>query len=43
MCEKGWTMIIKSWLVHFIINSMPSPEMTKAAAIRNKILADHSK
>lgn len=40
MCEKGWTMIIKSWLLHFITHGTESPEMTKAAEIRNKILAD---
>ena len=43
MCERGWTMIIGSWLLHFITNGTASPEMTKAAEIRNKILADHSK
>ena len=40
MCEKGWSMIIKSWLLHFITYGTPSPELTKAAEIRNKILAD---
>jgi hypothetical protein len=35
MCEKGWTMIIKSWLFHFITNGTSSPEMSKAAEIRN--------
>lgn len=43
MCEKGWTMIIKSWLLHFITYGTESPEMTKAAEIRNKILADKTK
>jgi hypothetical protein len=43
MCEKGWNMIIKSWLFHFIIYGTPSPEMSKAAEIRNQILADNTK
>jgi hypothetical protein len=43
MCEKGWTMIVKSWLIHFINNGTPSSEMTKAAEIRNKILAHKTK
>lgn len=43
MCEKGWNMIIKSWLIHFITNGTPSPEITKAAEIRNKILAHQTK
>ena len=40
MCEKGWTMIIKDWLFHFITYGTSSPELTKAAEIRNKILHD---
>lgn len=40
MCEKGWTMIINSWLLYFITNGTESPEMTKATEIRNKILDD---
>ena len=43
MCEKGWTMIIKSWLLHFLTNGTPSPEMTKATEIRNKFLAHKTK
>jgi len=43
MCEKGWTMIIKSWLLHFITCRTEAEEMTKAAEIRNKILADKTK
>jgi len=42
MCEKGWTMIIKEWLFHFIIYGSPSPEMDKAAAIRDQFLADNA-
>lgn len=38
MCEKGWTMIIKDWLKYFITQGTASPELTKAAEIRNKIL-----
>lgn len=38
MCEMGWNMIIRSWLFHFITYSEPSPEMSKAAEIRNRIL-----
>ena len=43
MCEKGWTMIINSWLLHFITHGTESPEMTKAVEIRNKIFNDRSK
>ena len=39
MCEKGWTMIITSWLFHFITYGTQSPEMSKAAEIRNQMLA----
>ena len=39
MCEKGWTMIIKSWLLYFITNGTPSPGMAKAAEIRNEMLS----
>jgi hypothetical protein len=42
MCEKGWSMIIKSWLFHFITYGTSSPEMSKAAEIRNQILTDNS-
>ncbi len=38
MCEVGWNMIIKNWLFHFITHGEPSPEMAKAAEIRNRIL-----
>ena len=40
MCEKGWSMIIKSWLFHFITYGTSSPAMTKATEIRNQILND---
>ena len=38
MCEKGWTMIIKNWLAYYITVGAPSPEMSKAAEIRNSLL-----
>lgn len=38
MCEKGWTMIIKDWLFHFITHGEASDEMHKAADIRNRLL-----
>jgi len=40
ICEKGWTMIIKSWLLHCITYGTEAAEMTMAAEISNKILAD---
>ncbi|HEU5166188.1 MAG TPA: SRPBCC domain-containing protein [Chitinophagaceae bacterium] len=40
MCEKGWDIIIKDWLFHFITVGMPSGEMAKAAEIRNQLLKD---
>ena len=43
MCEKGWTMIIKNWFVHFLAYEKESPEMNKAAEIRNRILEDNVK
>jgi hypothetical protein len=42
LCERGWTMIIKSWLLHFITIGTASPEMTNGAKIRNEILADYT-
>ncbi len=42
MCEKGWRMIINDWLFHFITHGTPSPEMNKAAEIRNQIFADNA-
>jgi hypothetical protein len=38
MCEKGWKLIIKDWLFHFITFGTPSPDLSKAAEIRNKVL-----
>lgn len=43
MCEIGWNMIIKSWLYHFIMTDTESPEMTKAAEIRNNLLHENAK
>ncbi|HVZ97858.1 MAG TPA: SRPBCC family protein [Chitinophagaceae bacterium] len=43
MCEKGWSTIIKSWLFHLLTHGIPSPEMDKAAEIRNQLLADNAK
>lgn len=43
MCEKGWNIIINNWLLYFIQYGTPSPEMNKAAEIRNQILADNNK
>lgn len=40
MCEKGWTMIIKDWLFHYITVGTPPSEMSKAAEIRNRLLED---
>jgi len=38
MCEKGWDIVIKEWLFHFITVGKPSGEMEKAAEIRNRYL-----
>ena len=43
MCEKGWNMIIKDWLFHFVTVGTPSAEMTKAAEIRNQLLKEKNK
>ncbi|UAY50892.1 SRPBCC family protein [Ferruginibacter albus] len=40
MCEKGWTMIIKEWLFHFITFGTSSKEMSKAEEIRNRLLEE---
>jgi len=40
MCEKGWNIVIKDWLLHLITVGTPSPEMAKAAAIRNRHFGD---
>ncbi|HEY5405634.1 MAG TPA: SRPBCC domain-containing protein [Ginsengibacter sp.] len=42
MCEKGWSMIITNWLFHFITYGTSSPEMNKAAEIRNQNLNDNT-
>ncbi len=42
MCEKGWIMIIKDWLFHFITVGSPSEEMSKAAEIRNRIFENQA-
>ncbi len=38
MCEKGWTMIVKDWLFHFITFRTPSKEMDRARETRNRLL-----
>lgn len=38
MCEKGWDMIIKDWLFHFITVGEPTSELSKATEIRNRLL-----
>jgi len=42
MCEKGWNIIIKNWLLYLITFGTQSNEMAKAAEIRNQILADNT-
>jgi len=42
MCEKGWNIVIKDWLLHLITVGTPSTEMAKAAAIRNQHIGDDS-
>jgi hypothetical protein len=43
LCEKGWNTIIKGCLFHLITFGEPSPEMAKAAEIRNQYLEDIGK
>ncbi|KAA9038366.1 hypothetical protein FW778_12395 [Ginsengibacter hankyongi] len=43
MCEKGWSIIIKDWLFHFITVGTPSKEMAKAAEVRNQLLENKTK
>ncbi len=43
MCEKGWNIIIRNWLFHFITIGTASEEMAKAAQIRNQYLEDKDK
>lgn len=40
MCEKGWNIVIKDWLLHLITVGTPSAEMAKAAEIRNEHFGD---
>ena len=43
MCEKGWDMIIKDWLLHFITTGVPSEKMAKAAEVRNQQFQNNNK
>jgi Activator of Hsp90 ATPase homolog 1-like protein len=43
MCEKGWDIVIKDWLVHLITVGTPSGGMDKAAEIRNQHFEDETK
>lgn len=43
MCGKGWDIVIKDWLLHFITVGIPSPEMAKAAGIRDQHFEDITK
>jgi len=43
MCEKGWDIVIKDWLLHLITTGTPSKEMAKAAEIRNRHLKNNNK
>lgn len=38
MCGKGWTIVIRDWLIYFIIHGKATNELTRAAEIRNKHL-----
>jgi hypothetical protein len=40
LCKKGWTMIIKDWLLHFIKTGTPSAEMSQAAEIRTRLFKE---
>jgi hypothetical protein len=42
MCEKGWDIVIKDWLLHLITTGTPSKEMAKAAEIRNTHLKNNN-
>lgn len=42
-CEKGWDLIIKDWLFHFITTGNESKEMAKAAEIRNQYFENEAK
>ena len=43
MCERGWDIVVKDWLLYLITVGMPSGEMAKAAEIRNQLLEDKTK
>ena len=43
MCEMGWNIVIKNWLLHRITYGTQSPEMSKTAEIRSQVLADKAK
>lgn len=43
MCEKGWDIVIKDWLFHFISVGTPSAKMAEAAEIRNRHFEDTTK
>jgi hypothetical protein len=38
MCARGWDIVVKEWLFHFIKVGAPATAMTKAAEIRNTLL-----
>ena len=38
MCEQGWNIVIKNWLLHYITTGKSSSEMERAGEIRNRIL-----
>lgn len=40
MCQRGWSMIIRDWLYHYITTGVSSEEMNKAAEIRKQLLED---
>lgn len=42
MCENGWNIVVRSWLLHLITTGKPSEEMLKAAEIRNQALKDNT-
>lgn len=43
MCEKGWNIVIKNWLLHLIKAGTASEEMARAAEIRNQHFEDRNK
>lgn len=42
MCARGWDIVVKEWLLHFITVGAPATAMTKAAEIRNTLLSDNN-